>query len=269
MSLGYVLTARQVKEYYLDRPDIREALLAWGRERRTLAGTEADIYGRRGTPLETARRLEEMIEASLQPSPSAVPRKYPAVHACISRIRRGAPTDTTHLPADFSRIGAADLVLDVDIKDNFREAFAQGRRILNLLEAHGTPHRVKFSGNTSPHFILPAEAFPRPLSGQKFRQVAQTVYEYLKRECDAPNLDPYLADPDHYLRMAYSLHENTGLVSVPIPLGAYDTFVLEKAEMPNVTVDEEWLKPMEAPSTAGMESLLTAAGVKRETSVWR
>ena len=50
-------------------------------------------------------------------------------------------------------------MLEVDVKHDHREAFERGRKALDVLDSYGITYRVKFSGNSSPHIIIPEEAY--------------------------------------------------------------------------------------------------------------
>lgn len=77
-------------------------------------------------------------------------------------------------------------------------------------------------------------------------------------------MDGSFTSPGHFLRMAYSLNENTGLVSVPIAQEEYDEFHLEMAEARRVVPRDDWMCiPRKSPE--GILALLSAAGIQR---VW-
>jgi hypothetical protein len=83
----------------------------------------------------------------------------------------------------------------------------------------------------------------------------------VNRKCRIQNLDGSFDSPDHYLRMPYSLNENTGLVSVPIAPGGYDSFRLEMAEAQNVVVQDNWMD-VSMENKDSLEPFLNAAGVR-------
>lgn len=305
MPLGYILTLREIVEYYTEREDVQRALLAHGSRRRTVIGSDSSIFGKRSGPLASREQIAQMLRSLLDKETSVVPRKYPAFHSCITsmpgagRLADGGLAADRRFESGFAggssgpgvlepqaaggpRRGGAglraqvldptapgtwdcagsDLVIDIDIKTDQREAFKQGRKVIDLLDRFGVPCRIKFSGNASPHVIVPAALFPPELRGAGFNQTAQRLIGFITSKSGATNVDGSFSSPDHYLRMPYSLNENTGLVSVPIPRQEYDSFHVEMAEAQAVVVQENWMSVAGEP-TDGVEALLNAASARR------
>ena len=280
MPLGYVLDIRGVIEYYTERPDVQRALLAQGCRRKTVVGTDPGIFGqaRRHQLLTRPEQIAELVKGALNGSPSPIPRKYPAFHASITRTsadgraRRAAPTDPFapfgsdrpfleyNLDPTARDCAGSDFVIDIDIKTDRQEAFRQGRKVLSLLDDFGVAYRIKYSGNAGPHIIIPAELFPPELAGRHFRSMAPRLMSFITSRSRATNVDGSFTSPGHFLRMAYSLNENTGLVSVPIPREQYDEFDLGMAEAHTVVVQDDWLDAS-GESTEGLTALLRAAGI--------
>lgn len=280
MPLGYVLDTRGVIEYYTERPDVQRALLAQGCGRKTVVGTDPGIFAqaRRHQLLTRPEQIAELVKRALNGSPSPIPRKYPAFHASITRTsadgrqRRAASADPFNpfgsdnpfleynLDPAAGDCTGTDFVIDIDIKSDRQEAFRQGRKVLSLLDDFGVAYRIKFSGNAGPHIIIPAELFPPDLAGRHFRSVAPRLMSFITSRSRATNVDGSFTSPGHFLRMAYSLNENTGLVSVPIPREQYDEFSLGMAEAQNVVVRDDWLDVSGEPRD-GLAALLRAAGI--------
>jgi len=250
MPLGYALTASQVVQYYAEREDVQRALLAYGVGRRAVVGTDPGVFGRHDlqASLTSPAQIAAWAKSALDGRISAVPRKYPAFHATITRSAANA---------DPSLCGT-DLVIEVDVKPNHKDAFRQGRKVLDLLDSYGVPYRVKFSGNSSPHIILPAELFPPDIRGHRFGGAARKMLDFIAARSGAAGIDASFASPDHFLRMPYSLNEHTGLVSVPIPKDQYNDFRLEMAEAHNVVVDDSWMDVSNEPRD-GVKAFLAAA----------
>ncbi|MGQ9525307.1 MAG: hypothetical protein ACUVTZ_10765 [Armatimonadota bacterium] len=279
MPLGYVLDICGVIEYYTQRPDIQRALLAQGCRRRTVVGTDPGIFGqaRRHQLLTKPEQIAELVKAALNGSPSPIPKKYPAFHASITRTADTLPRSAfasdpfdPFAPAQpfleynpnppAGHCAGSDFVIDIDIKTDRQEAFRQGRKVLDLLDDFGVAYRIKFSGNAGPHIIIPAELFPADLAGRHFRSMAPRLMSFITSRSRATNVDGSFTSPGHFLRMAYSLNENTGLVSVPIPREHYDDFHLGMAEADSVAAHMDWLD-VSGESREGLISLLKAAGI--------
>jgi hypothetical protein len=260
MPLGYVLTMKDVIEYYTGREDVQRALLSHGRRRKVVSGLDAGIFGQRGKPLTEPGQIAEMMERSLEKQISAVPRKYPSFHACITRMSVNGNGKNGGEFGHERTDTLSDVVIDIDIKDNQKAAWAQGRKVLDVLDSYGVPYRVKFSGHASPHILLPGELFPPEVNRGKGGGFLGRLIEFVTRKAKATNVDGSFSSPEHYLRMPYSLNEHTGLVSIPIRPGEYDSFRVEMAEAPNVEVREDW---MEVSHRGGIDNLLADAGVGR------
>ena len=66
-------------------------------------------------------------------------------------------------------------------------------------------------------------------------------------------LDGSFWQPDHFLRLAYSIHELGGKVSVPIKPEEFDSFKPDKARIKNVEVIENWWTIPEDAAERGRE----------------
>jgi hypothetical protein len=242
MALGYTLTVREALEYYDPEPDIGPAgypprsrsqrrgaahFLARAAEGRTIrlcdyssltdaTGGAMEAAGPTGL-LEAARRF--LAAAMPDGRPEFTPRRYPAFHAAIRR----------------------DVVLEVDAKHSQRECFDRSRPILEFLERYGAPYRMKYSGNCSVHFIIPQEAYQGLIPPERWEEDSGRFHHWAMAHCGVP-VDRDLVGDNHPLRLPYSLHERTGLVSLPIDPGKYDDFRPEMAEVRNVRVEETWFR---------------------------
>ena len=221
MPIGYVLSVKDVLEYY-GRIDISSAICRAAKGRKShitnlpqsLGGVEPNI-----PELNRADQiLEETHQFLLDYRPDDIPRRYPAFHAVINR----------------------DIVLEVDVKENHKEAFEGGRRALDVLNSLDVPYRIKFSGNSSPHIIIPEEAYQHLLPAGREEEIFKKLYGFIVNECSSAGVDSSFSEPNHFLRLSYSLNENTGPISVPIRPDDYDDFELEMAEIGAVQIAEWW-----------------------------
>jgi hypothetical protein len=160
------------------------------------------------------RRLDETMPGAL---PHQVPPRYPGLHATVGR----------------------DLVFEVDAKQDRREAFEGGRRVMEFLDRYGAPYRVKFSGNSSSHVIIPRAAYETLISEEQRSALSRRLYAWVVEQCGVA-VDGSFGGEHHFLRLPYSLNERTGLVSLPLSREEYDDFELEMAEAPRVRVEEWW-----------------------------
>ena len=248
MPIGYVLSVKDVLDYY-GREDISSAICRAARGRKShitdapqkLGSAEANIP----ELSQNSQILEEARQFLQEYSPEDVPRKYPAFHAVISR----------------------DIVLEVDVKHDHKEAFERGRKALDVLDSYKIAYRIKFSGNSSPHIIIPEEAYQHLVPEGEEEETFKKLYNFILGECSDAGVDSSFSDPAHYLRLPYSLNENTGLISTPIKPEDYDDFQLGMAEIDAIQVAEWWFDTRDFQSREdNMRSLLEQALKGKETS---
>jgi hypothetical protein len=139
-----------------------------------------------------------------------------------------------------------DLVMEVDFKSNWSVAFQSARPLINFLRDFGVDFKVKFSGHSSPHIIIPAEAFPPGIGHAVHMQILDYANNHVHGRA---HLDMSFRNAGHFLRLAYSINEQAGKVSVPIDPGLYERFnPKQHAEIENVTIMKNWWSvPEDAP----------------------
>jgi hypothetical protein len=135
-----------------------------------------------------------------------------------------------------------DLVVEVDCKKSRVKCFNLTRPLIRLFYDLELEFRIKYSGNASSHVIIPGEVFP-----EKWRRDGNRRYLYAKlldffrEQIKEPKLlDGSFRNSSHFLRLAYSLNENTGLASIPIGIDDFDRFSWQSAYPDSVVVLEDW-----------------------------
>ena len=156
---------------------------------------------------------------------------WPSLHGTVSRYG-----------AKGGRI--CDVVIEIDYKSSWKKCFSMTRPIVDMLRDRGAVFYLKFSGHCSVHIIIPGEVlrirgFPVDHS-RFFRCLSDLVKKKLK---EPRYLDTSFHMPDHFLRLAYSVNENTGLVSLPLNMSDYDHFDLAQAQPKNVRPLPGWWSP--------------------------
>lgn len=153
---------------------------------------------------------------------------WPSIHGTISRYTK-----------EGKRL--SDVVLEMDYKANWKNCFEMTRPVVDMLYDRGAIFRLKFSGHSSVHIILPAESLQvegYPLDHITFfRHLSDVVKKKLR---EPRYLDTSFYIYDHYLRLAYSLNEITGLVSLPFDFKDYDRFNPDQASPNNVHPIPGW-----------------------------
>jgi len=154
---------------------------------------------------------------------------WPSLHGTISREQEDGPI-------------VCDFVVELDYKSDWAGCFEMSRPIVKFFEELGLFFLIKFSGHCSPHIIIPAEAFPqRYMSPQMFHGLHRALMNLIRRKVSRPNyIDMSFHSFNHFLRMVYSLNEQYGMVSVPIPVEQYDSFSPRLAQPDNIIVNLNW-----------------------------
>lgn len=171
-----------------------------------------------------------------------------------------------------------DLVLDVDGLD-FEISRIATKWFQKVLEYYEVEYSIKFSGNKGFHLGIPFEHLPEEINvkGQLMpiktlypetpRRVAKYIEEkvrfrikqdvenkFSKEELeklsgkqnpeveDLINIDTILISSRHLFRAPYSLHEKSGLVSIPIAKNHVMSFSKEEAEPDHVETERWFIK---------------------------
>jgi DNA primase catalytic subunit len=125
-----------------------------------------------------------------------------------------------------------DLILDIDSPD-LEDSKIITHYLIEALKFNNVKTIcVKYSGNKGFHIGVPFESFPKEFNGvptqNLFPEIPKIITNYLvdmirkpiSKEFDDVDsilkVDPIIASSRHMYRSAYSLHEKTGLVSLPI-----------------------------------------------------
>ena len=213
---------------HYSREFVQQAMFEYARGRRI-------AVLRRFTPLFSAlKRPEDILPLAFYLAERG--RLWPSLHGTISRN------------IDGQRL--LDLVLEVDFKSSWKTAFASAYPLVKFLRDFGVDFKVKFSGHSSPHIIVPAEAFPPGIGHAVHMQIMEYASKHVRGR---GHLDMSFRSGSHFLRLAYSINENAGGVSVPIHPDphnphAYEDFTPEKAKIENVRVIKDWWSvPEDAP----------------------
>ena len=100
-------------------------------------------------------------------------------------------------------------------------------------------YRIKYSGVRSLHLMIPFEAFPEEFEGKSIvpqhDRIFAKVKAYFGKHCGMKRIDS-----PKFLRLAYSLNEDNGLVSLPLVSGELRAFRPWQTHIHNVTVDKMW-----------------------------
>ena len=221
---------------YYSRPDIQQAMFEYAR-------------GRKMTVLRHFRALYpeikepgDILYISLYHAERS--NLWPSLHGQISRKLESGEQ-------------VCDFVIEIDYKRSWDTCFRATRPIIEMFLDFGVHACVKFSGHCSAHVIIPGEIFPVDKRNPHIRsQLMQFVGSVVKH---AEKLDRSFISPAHFLRLAYSINEKTGLVSLPIRLEEFDNFFWQEARLEEVKVVDDWWGMVPADAQERMSEFLKFA----------
>ncbi len=204
-----------------------------------------------------------------------------AFHGSVERWQQPMKLDVglNKTDLDKMRIGW-DVFIDIDV-DNFEIAKITARKILDALKDHGVnSYNIKFTGGSSFHIGIPFESMPEKINmtptSQMYPELMQKIVEYLKwyirdglkeelQNFGTPQqisqkigkkveeitteqgIDPFkivmmdIFSSRHLFRLPYSMHESSGLVSLPIKPMNLERFEKVQAQPEKIKVEEKFL----------------------------
>ena len=140
--------------------------------------------------------------------PREIPlQAYPSFHF-LTKTAKGQPWD---------------FIMEADCP-GWRRSFVDVRGAVEFLHEYHVPFIVKFSGHRSLHLIIPREAFPEKFRGRPIGEVWSKLEKELRVFLSRYGLTRHAHGTGGILRLPYSLNENTGMVSLPIPYEELDSF---------------------------------------------
>ena len=150
--------------------------------------------------------------------------------------------------------GGWDFILDID-SPNLEHSKIIAHLLIQALKFHNIKNvSVKFSGNKGFHIGVPFKSFPKEFNEEKtknlFPEAPRIMAEYLsdmikehlseKVEGDIDEIlkiDTVLISSRHLYRAPYSLHEKSGLASIPIDTEKVLDFEKEEANPEKITTE--------------------------------
>lgn len=249
--------ADAVYEWY-SREDVQKALLEVAKDREIVSVFKDGRFGRRPEILQYPSDILHAVKEG------AV-----SFHGSVERWHQPMKLDTgmTKIQLDELRRGW-DVLIDMDLSD-FEIAKATVKEVIKALKDHGVnSYGLKFTGGKSFHIIVPFESMPSKIdmkpTEKLYPDAMKKIIEYIKwyikeplreemsrigspselaERCgkkteeimDNEYIDPFkIVDMDifgsrHMFRLPYSLHEKSGLVSMPINVENIDGFKKEDA----------------------------------------
>jgi len=155
-----------------------------------------------------------------------------------------------------------DFVLDIDSPD-LEDSKKITHYLIEAIKFHDVKNMsVKFSGNKGFHIAIPFKTFPSKVNDVEiinlFPEGPKIIAEYLtemitpaliekygEQMKDKIEIDTVLISNRHMFRAPYSLHEKSGLVSIPIDSSEVLHFNKERAKPENVIANMRFLEDSE------------------------
>ena len=218
LTFGRYPTRREVEEYYT-RDDILDYICDASKVRSVVLSfrDEPSIHNEGKSSTIAIENSEELQEYLLQRFARNLPERlyhyekplgaYPSFHF-ITKGKKGEPWD---------------FVMEADCH-GWRKSFVDVRGAVEFLHEYGVPFMVKFSGHRSLHLIIPREAFPEKFESKPIGDIWGRVEGSLRHLLARKAFVKQAHGTGGILRLPYSLNENLGMVSLPIPYEDLDAF---------------------------------------------
>jgi hypothetical protein len=153
-------------------------------------------------------------------------------------------------PLNYGKRIGWDFAIDLD-GDNFGNVKKCTMAVAGVLETFGIKAiKIKFSGRRGYHLIIDGGAFDIFESEDEFIKAYPNLPKLICKFIEASlkpdqkrnvKFDYDLYQPRRLLRLAYSLHEESGLVSKPLFIDEIPSFKLEDAKPENIRINWDWL----------------------------
>lgn len=235
-TYGRLPTLGEMKEYYA-----REDVLSFLYDEYQARNIEI-AFRRERWPIKPTSKahLREIIEETIE---SKIERAY--------RRKSAGPIDNVRLEkfdylsfhflthvTNGKRLTGFDIIFEADMQ-GWRRSFEDLCGVVRLLDDFDVCYRMKYSGVRSLHLMISSEALPKQFNGKPLlsqrKDITSKIQNYFKEHCGMKR-----AHGASVLRLAYSLNEDNGLVSLPIASDELSSFRPFQANIYNVTVDKPW-----------------------------
>ena len=234
-SFGRLPTLGEMREYYA-REDVLSFLYDESRMR------NIDIaFRKKRWPINPISKadLREIIHKTIE---NRIERAYKGSAGSIDSVRL---EKFDYLSFHFrtsiisgEKLIGFDTIFEADMQ-GWRRAFEDLCGVVKLLDDFGVCYRMKYSGVRSLHFMIPFEAFPKQFRGKPVlsqrTEIQSKIGDYFRRHCGMEK-----AHGGSVMRLAYSLNEDNGLVSLPILSDELSYFRPWEANIYNIAVDKPW-----------------------------
>jgi len=233
-TFGRFPTLGEMKEYY-ERDDVLSFLY----DECQMRNIEI-AFRRERWPINPQSKtdLREIIEKEIE----KIERAYKGAFDPIDSIRlKKCDYLSFHFRTSITsgeKLVGFDTIFEADVQ-GWRRAFEDLSGVIRLLDDFDVCYRIKYSGVRSLHFMLPFEVLPKQFLGKSVlsqrAEIQRQIGDYFRRHCGMKE-----SRGGGVLRLAYSLNEDNGLVSIPISEAKLSSFRPFQANIYNVTVSKPW-----------------------------
>ncbi len=227
----------EVIKYY-SKESVKEQLLSCAKSREVVPSYGGSGFGKRPSVILNEQEFQDLAWRGATSFHASEERWLNPLNLEQAQTRR---------EQDELRTGW-DLIFDIDTQ-NFSWAKKTSSLIVEYLREINKIKTVqlKFSGNKGFHIAVPFESFPSAFGGVSIEKVfpeapriialylKERIGKYLEKEIGQDpflkvELDTIFIASRHLFRMPYSLHEKSGLVSLPMYHDEIERFTKEKAK---------------------------------------
>jgi len=267
-----MLDFQKIWNYY-SRESILKTIVEVAKDREVVSVFRDGRFGKRPDVIQYPKDIVQ-----------AVAEGTVAFHGSVERWQQPMKLDVGLSKSDLDALRIAwDIFIDIDV-DDFEIAKMAAKQIFEVLKDNGVhSYNVKFTGGSSFHIGIPFESLPEKINMQKtsvlYPDLLQKIIEYLKwyskenlkqelqsigspkdiaqrvgkkveEITDNEGIIPFkvismdIFGSRHLFRLPYSLHESSGLVSLPIKPQNILKFDKEQALPEKVKVEEKFLVPV-------------------------
>jgi HEAT repeat protein len=234
-TLGRSPTLGEMREYYA-----RDDVLCFLYDECQMRNIDIAFRKKRWPIKPTSKaHLREIIEKTIE---SKIGRAHKNSTDPVDSIRLGKSDYLSfHFRTSITsgeELTGFDTIFEADMQ-GWRRSFEDLCGVIKLLDDFGVCYRTKYSGVRSLHFMIPFEALPRQFNGRSVlsqrSEIQSRIRDYFRRHCGMEK-----AHGGGVMRLAYSLNEDNGLVSLPISSEELSCFRPWMTNIHNVAIDKPW-----------------------------
>jgi len=258
---------------YYSRESILKAIVEVAKDREVVSVFRDSRFGKRPDILQYPQDIVQQVAEGTV-----------AFHGSLERWHQPMKLDVGMTKPDLDKLRYAwDVIIDIDV-DDFEIAKIAAKQVVEALRDHGVQmHAVKFTGGSSFHIGVPFESLPAKINMQPTselypdmlqkiiefvkwyikdalrdelmawatpQEISQRLKKPLQQISSEQGIEPFriismdIFGSRHLFRLPYSLHESSGLVSLPIKASQIERFEKEQALPEKVKVEEKFLMPI-------------------------